>query len=69
MILSRSGLSAGFRRTGGIGARSRIASKMTADVAPEKAGRPVAISYSTRPREKRSLRPSSALPRACSGDM
>ena len=33
------------------------------------ASRPVAISYSTAPKENRSLRASSSLARACSGDM
>ena len=38
MILSRSGLSAGFRRSGGIGARSRIASKMHRGRRPREGG-------------------------------
>ncbi len=42
---------------------------MTAEVSPENAGLPVAISYSTAPSEKRSVRESTASPRACSGDM
>ena len=46
-----------------------MASKTIAEVAPPKAGFPVAISKSTTPNEKRSLRRSSNSPRACSGDM
>ena len=38
-------------------------------VSPLKAGRPVTISYNTAPSENRSDRPSTASPRACSGDM
>src|SRR6516225_3929222 len=38
-------------------------------VVPSKAGRPVAISYSTAPKLKRSVRASSFSRRACSGDM
>ena len=40
-----------------------------AAVAPANARRPVLISYSTKPNEKRSLRVSSFSPRACSGDI
>ena len=38
-------------------------------VSPANGLRPVAISYSTTPNEKTSVRPSIVLPRACSGDM
>jgi len=49
-------------------------SLMTAEIsdawlAPEKALRPVAISYSTAPKENMSLRASAGRPRTCSGDM
>jgi hypothetical protein len=44
-------------------------SKIAAALGPGKGGVPVAISYSTAPREKRSLRRSISSPRACSGDM
>src|SRR6266567_6898631 len=59
----------GLRRIGGVGARSRIAWKMSAEVSPRKGIVPVAISYSTAPKEKRSVRASSPFPFACSGDM
>ena len=65
---SRGGIS-GFKRTAGIGAFSRIALKITAVVAPRNGTAPVAISYSTAPKLKRSLRTSSSSPRACSGDI
>ncbi len=42
---------------------------IAAAVGPVKATSPVSISYSTQPREKRSLRPSSVSPAACSGLM
>ena len=59
----------GFSRTGGVGSRSRIALKISAEVSPRNGSVPVAISYSTTPKENRSVRASSSLPRACSGDM
>jgi hypothetical protein len=68
-IRSRSAGISGFSRTGAIGAWWRIASKTTAEVVPVKACCPVAISYRTTPKEKMSVRASSASPRACSGDM
>jgi len=46
-----------------------MALKMTPEAAPEKACRPVAISYNTNPKEKRSVRASSSSQRTCSGDM
>ena len=49
--------------------RCRIESKMPAEVTPPKACVPVAISYRTAPKEKRSVRASVSSPRACSGDM
>jgi hypothetical protein len=69
MIASSCDGSSEFRRIGAIGARFRMASKITAEVSPRKGSEPVAISYSTTPKEKRSVRASSSLPRACSGDM
>ena len=59
----------GFTREGGGGSRSRIAAKITPDVFPAKACRPVAISYSTNPSENKSERPSRFSARTCSGDM
>ena len=61
----RSGLS--WLALGGLSLR--IAVKMTPVVVPLKAGRPVAISYKTAPKLKRSVLASSCSPRACSGDM
>ena len=51
------------------GSRSRIAAITSDDVSPSKARRPVSISYSTQPNAQMSVRLSTALPRACSGDM
>ena len=56
-------------RTAGVGVASRIALKMTAELSPRKGSTPVVISYSTAPNENKSLRASSSLARACSGDM
>ena len=39
------------------------------EVSPRNGSVPVAISYSTAPKENRSVRASSSFPRACSGDM
>ena len=64
-----SGTTSGFIRVTGSGVRFRIASNVTAVVAPINAIRPVAISYSTAPSENRSLRASRSSPRACSGDI
>ena len=69
MIRSNSGGISGFKRTEATGLRFRIASKITADVSPRKGSEPVVISYSTAPNENKSVRASSSLPRACSGDM
>ena len=52
-----------------VGALCRIASNTIADVFPENADSPVAISYSTAPNENRSVRASSSSPAACSGDV
>ena len=46
-----------------------MASQITAEVSPRNGNVPVAISYSTIPKENRSVRASSSLPRTCSGDM
>ena len=43
--------------------------EISAEVSPWNGNVPVAISYSTAPKENRSVRPSSPLPLACSGDM
>jgi hypothetical protein len=54
--------------TGG-GSRSNTAAITLAVVLPPKARLPVAISYSTAPSAKTSLRASASLPSTCSGDM
>src|ERR1700722_911310 len=59
----------GFKDDGAGGVRFKIASKITAEVLPANAGWPVAISYNTAPKLKRSVRASSSSPRACSGDI
>lgn len=69
MISSNFGGKSGFTRDAGAGSRSRIALKIMPEVFPVKAWRPVAISYSTRPNENKSVRPSNFSPRTCSGDM
>ena len=69
MIRSSSFGSSGFSRRGEVGVLLRIASKIAAEVSPRKGSVPVAISYSTTPSENRSVRRSSVLPSACSGDM
>ncbi len=46
-----------------------MALKISADVSPRKGKVAVAISYSTVPNEKRSVRASSSLPLVCSGDI
>src|SRR5208282_231720 len=61
--------SCGRSRVAVVGVRFRIASVITAEVSPRNGTTPVAISYSTTPNENRSVRPSSSLPRNCSGDM
>ena len=48
---------------------SRMALKIIAEVSPRKGKVPVAISYSTAPKENRSVRASSSFPFACSGDI
>ena len=69
MMCSSVGMTSGLIALGGTGTRFRIWSKMTAVVWPLKVWTPVAISYITTPSENRSLRWSTASPRACSGDM
>ena len=44
-------------------------SKITPEVSPRNGKVPVAISYRTAPREKRSVRASNSFARTCSGDM
>ena len=51
------------------GSRSRITAIVSDVVSPPNARRPVSISYSTHPKAQMSVRLSTALPRACSGDM
>ena len=59
----------GFSRTGVTGALCKMESNIAAEVSPRKGKAPVDISYSTAPNEKRSVRESNSLPKACSGDM
>ena len=66
---SSSGGSSGFSLTGAVGTLLRIALKIAADVVPSNGSRPVHISYSTTPKENRSVRASSSSPSACSGLM
>ena len=51
------------------GSRSRIAAMWSETVSPGNAIWPVSISYKTQPNAQTSARLSTALPRACSGDM
>ncbi len=69
IISSSLGGTSQFRRTADTGERSRIALKMRPDVSPRKGTLPVHISYSTAPKENRSVRASSSFPLTCSGDM
>src|SRR5213596_534597 len=69
MIRSSSKGTSGFRRTAVVGSRSRIALKINAEVSPRNGSVPVHISYSTAPKEKRSVRASSSFPLTCSGDI
>jgi hypothetical protein len=46
-----------------------MAWKIIPEVSPRNGNCPVAISYSTAPKENRSLRASKSLPLTCSGDM
>jgi hypothetical protein len=62
MMSSSLGGRSGLSRTGGVGARSRIARKISADVSPRNGSVPVAISYNTAPKENRSVRASSSFP-------
>src|SRR5437667_10705694 len=59
----------GFSRTGGTGARFKMQSKITPEVSPRNGNAPVDISYKTTPKENKSVRASSSLPRTCSGDI
>jgi hypothetical protein len=60
---------AGLTLAGEAGLPFRMRSNTMPAVWPGKAGRPVSISYSVAPNEKRSDRWSSSSPRTCSGDM
>src|SRR5437879_5759926 len=61
MICSKPAGISGFIRTGGTGARLRMDSKIKPDVLPWNGNCPVAISYSTAPKENRSVRASNSL--------
>ena len=54
---------------GGFGSADTTADSVSWRDAPANARRPVSISYSTDPKLKTSLRASTVLPVACSGDM
>src|SRR5262249_27320824 len=69
MTSSTLGGRSGFNLVAGAGARLRIDSKITPEVAPRNGGMPGAISYKTTPKENRSVRASSSFPLTCSGDM
>src|SRR5207247_6356052 len=51
------------------GSLSRIAATESVVVSPGNARRPASISYTTQPNAQMSVRLSTVLPRACSGDM
>jgi hypothetical protein len=57
------------KRAAALGPASRMALKIGAEVSPRNGKVPVAISYSTAPKENKSVRASSSLPFACSGDI
>ena len=61
MMRSRSAGRSGFSRTGETGVSSKIALKITGELSPRKGTMPVAISYSTAPKENKSLRASSSF--------
>ena len=69
MMPHRPGGKQGVNSLAGTGSRFTIASKTLATVLPGKASFPVDISYSTAPKENRSVRVSSGSPFACSGDI
>ena len=69
ILAAEEGAAYGAALLAGVGARFIIASKITPGVSPRNGGTPVAISYSTAPKENRSVRVSSSLPLTCSGDM
>src|ERR1700679_3498199 len=69
MMSSSFGGMSGFNRTGGTGARCRIASEISAELSPRKGSVPVVISYSTAPKENKSVRASSSFAPNCSGGM
>jgi|SRR5579859_1421560 len=56
-------------RIGGIGARSRIALKITPELSPANGNWPVAASYRTTPNENKSDREPRSVARTCSGDI
>ena len=65
--VSNSGSRSGFSLRAETGCRFNMASTMTEDVSPRNVGTPVPISYSTAPKENRSVRASSSFPKTCSG--
>jgi hypothetical protein len=66
-------LSSSLRTFRGTPARSgscfNAAARISPTSSPRKSGRPVSISYSRQPKDQMSVRASSSLPEACSGDM
>ena len=69
MISSSLGGTSGFSRTGGGRCSIQNGFEDHRRTFPRNGNVPVAISYSTAPKENRSVRASSSLPRACSGDI
>ncbi len=59
----------GFTCDGGSGSSRRMALQISPELEPSNGILPVAISYSTAPNEKRSVRESTSFARTCSGDM
>ena len=68
MTLTKFGETDGRRRARSVGSRCNLASAVSASDSPIKGTRPAKHSYKTSPRPYRSARPSSGLPRTCSGE-
>jgi len=68
-VTSSLGGKSGFKRTGELGARFRMASKMTAEGVATERQKTCGHFIEDDSKRKRSLRASRSLPRTCSGDM
>src|SRR5246127_536494 len=68
-ISSSFGGTSGFSRTTEAGVRFRMDSKITPELSPRNGRVPVHISYSTAPKENKSVRASNSLALTCSGDI